>query len=67
MSTKTFTGEEIDRSGKLANNLVNMAIENTKTPREALLALVRAASTISIVHQIPPKEVLGQIFESMSN
>lgn len=67
MSKQNFSGEEIERISKLADQLVTVAIQGTRTPREALFALVRAASTISIVHQIPPKEILTQIFESMSN
>jgi hypothetical protein len=67
MSNQQFSGEETRRAKKVADTLVTTALDNTSTPREALLALVHAASTISIVHGIPPKEILSQIFETMSN
>lgn len=67
MGNDHFSHDEIERTRKLSDELVKTAIDRTKTPREALLALVRAASTISIVHQIPPQKILKQIFESMSN
>jgi len=67
MSNQQFSGEEIQRAKRISNKLVDLAMDSTSTPREALLALVQAASTISIIHQIPPKDVLTQIFETMQN
>jgi len=67
MPQKQFKHDEIERSGSLSETIIDYVEKNTESPREAVMTLIRAASTASIKYGIKPNDVLDALNETMQN